>query len=187
MLQAADLTIRLNAADDVVIARAELPGGTEIIKEKVRAAVTIPAGHKIATRALKPGDPVRRYNQIIGFATQPISPGDHVHVHNLAMGDFERDYAFGADYVPTEFVAEPATFMGIKRDDCRVATRNYLGVISSVNCSAHVCRLIAKHFDDDFMAQYPNVDGVVPIHHRTGCGMGADGEPIEVLRRTLGG
>ncbi len=187
MLQAADLTIRLNAADDVVIARAELPAGTEVIKEKVRTAVTIPAGHKIATRALKAGDPVRRYNQIIGFATQPISPGDHVHVHNLGMGEFERDYAFGADYVPTDLVAEPATFMGIKRDDGRVATRNYLGVISSVNCSAHVCRLIAKYFDDDFMAQYPNVDGVVPIHHRTGCGMGADGEPMAVLRRTLGG
>jgi altronate hydrolase len=187
MLQAADLTIRLNAADDVVIARAELPAGTEVIKEKVRTAVTVPAGHKIATRALKTGDPVRRYNQIIGFATQPISPGDHVHVHNLGMGEFERDYAFGADYVPTEFAAEPATFMGIKRDDGRVATRNYLGVISSVNCSAHVCRLIAKYFDDDFMAQYSNVDGVVPIHHRTGCGMGADGEPMAVLRRTLGG
>ncbi len=187
MLQAADLTIRLNTADDVVIARAELPAGTEVIKEKVRTSVTIPAGHKIATRALKAGDPVRRYNQIIGFATQPISPGDHVHVHNLGMGEFERDYAFGADYVPTDLVAEPATFMGIKRDDGRVATRNYLGVISSVNCSAHVCRLIAKYFDDDFMAQYPNVDGVVPIHHRTGCGMGADGEPMAVLRRTLGG
>lgn len=187
MLQAADLTIRLNTADDVVIARAELPAGTEVIKEKVRTAVTIPAGHKIATRALKAGDPVRRYNQIIGFATQPISPGDHVHVHNLGMGEFERDYAFSADYVPTDLVAEPATFMGIKRDDGRVATRNYLGVISSVNCSAHVCRLIAKYFDDDFMAQYPNVDGVVPIHHRTGCGMGADGEPMAVLRRTLGG
>ncbi len=187
MLQAADLTIRLNTADDVVIARAELPAGTEVIKEKVRTSVTIPAGHKIATRALKAGDPVRRYNQIIGFATQPISPGDHVHVHNLGMGEFERDYAFSADYVPTDLVAEPATFMGIKRDDGRVATRNYLGVISSVNCSAHVCRLIAKYFDDDFMAQYPNVDGVVPIHHRTGCGMGADGEPMAVLRRTLGG
>jgi altronate hydrolase len=187
MLQAADLTIRLNAADDVVIARTELPAGTEILKEKVRTAVTIPAGHKVATRALKPGDAVRRYNQIIGFVTQPVNPGDHVHVHNLAMGDFERDYAFGTDYVPTEFAAEPATFMGFKRDDGRVATRNYLGVISSVNCSAHVCRMIAKYFDDDFMAQYPSVDGIVPIHHRTGCGMGSDGEPIEVLRRTLGG
>ena len=187
MLQAADLTIRLNAADDVVIARTELPAGTEIMKEKVRTAVVIPAGHKVATRALKPGESVRRYNQIIGFVTQPIKPGDHVHVHNLAMGDFERDYAFGTDYVPTEFVADPATFMGIKRVDGRVATRNYLGVISSVNCSAHVCRMIAKYFDDDFMAQYPGVDGVVPIHHRTGCGMGSDGEPIDILRRTLGG
>lgn len=187
MLQAADLTIRLNAADDVVIARTELPAGTELLNEKVRTAVTIPAGHKVATRNLKPGDAVRRYNQIIGFVTQPVSPGDHVHVHNLAMGDFDRDYAFCTDYVPTEFVADPATFMGIKRADGRVATRNYLGVISSVNCSAHVCRMISKYFDDDFMAQYPSVDGVVPIHHRTGCGMASDGEPIDVLRRTLGG
>ena len=155
MLQAADLTIRLNAADDVVIARTELPAGTELLNEKVRTAVTIPAGHKVATRNLKPGDAVRRYNQIIGFVTQPVSPGDHVHVHNLAMGEFDRDYAFGTDYVPTEFVADPATFMGIKRADGRVATRNYLGIISSVNCSAHVCRMIAKYFDDDFMAQYP--------------------------------
>ncbi|MEL0029918.1 MAG: UxaA family hydrolase, partial [Betaproteobacteria bacterium] len=122
-----------------------------------------------------------------GFVTQNIQPGDHVHVHNLAMGDFERDYAFCEDFVPSVVNPNPATFMGIKRSDGRVATRNYLGVISSVNCSAHVCRLIAKFFDDEFLAQYPNIDGVVPIHHRTGCGMGAEGEPIEYLRRTLGG
>ena len=121
MLQAADLTIRLNAADDVVIARTELPSGTEIIKEKVRTSVTVPAGHKVATRELKVGDPVRRYNQIIRFVTQPIKPGDHVHVHNLAMGDFERDYAFGADYKPVDYVANPATFQGIVRADGRVA------------------------------------------------------------------
>ena len=187
MLQAADLTIRLNAADDVVIARTELPAGTEIIKEKIRTSVTVPAGHKVATHEMKVGDPVRRYNQIIGFVTQPIKPGDHVHVHNMAMGDFERDYAFGADYKPVEYAANPATFQGIVRADGRVATRNYLAVISSVNCSAHVCRMIAKHFDDDFMAQYPNVDGIVPIHHKTGCGMGSEGEPIDLLRRVLGG
>src|SRR5581483_3405749 len=187
MLQAADLTIRLNAADDVVIARTELPAGTEIIKEKIRTKVAVPAGHKIATREIKTGDPVRRYNQIIGFATQPIKPGEHVHVHNLAMGDFQRDYAFCADYRPVDYVANPATFMGIVRADGRVATRNYIGVISSVNCSAHVCRLIAKYFDEDFMAQYPNVDGVVPIHHKTGCGMGSEGEPVDLLRRVLGG
>jgi altronate hydrolase len=187
MLQAADLTIRLNPADDVVIARVELPAGTEIIKEKIRTGVTVPAGHKVATREIKVGEPVRRYNQIIGFATQPIRPGDHVHVHNLAMGDFQRDYAFCADYKPVDYVANPATFLGIKRADGRVATRNYLGVVSSVNCSAHVCRSIAKYFDEDFMAQYPNVDGVVPIHHKTGCGMGSEGEPVELLRRVLAG
>jgi altronate hydrolase len=187
MLQAADLTIRLNPADDVVIARIELPAGTEIIKEKVRTSVTVPAGHKIATRDIKVGERVRRYNQIIGFATQPIKPGDHVHVHNLAMGDFQRDYAFCADYQPVDYVANPATFLGIKRSDGRVATRNYLGVISSVNCSAHVCRQIAKYFDEDFMAQYPNVDGIVPIHHKTGCGMGSEGEPVDLLRRVLAG
>ncbi len=187
MLQTADLTIRLNAADDVIIARTELPKGTEVIREKIKVSGVIPAGHKVATCALKVGDPVRRYNQIIGFVTQNIQPGDHVHVHNLAMGDFERDYAFCEDFVPSVVNPNPATFMGIKRSDGRVATRNYLGVISSVNCSAHVCRLIAKFFDDEFLAQYPNIDGVVPIHHRTGCGMGAEGEPIEYLRRTLGG
>ena len=91
MLKAADLTIRLHPEDDVVIARVELPAGTLVPKESVRAAVRIPAGHKIAVRAVAKGQPVHRYNQIIGFATQPIAPGEHVHVHNVAMGDFQRD------------------------------------------------------------------------------------------------
>jgi len=187
MLQAADLTIRLNPADDVVIARVELPAGTEVIKENVRVAVTVPAGHKLATRDVAEGAPVRRYNQIIGFATRPIRAGEHVHVHNLGMASFERDYAFGKDYHPTDFVADPATFMGIVRADGRVATRNYVGVVSSVNCSAHVCRLIADYFKGDALAAYPNIDGIVPIHHKTGCGMGSTGEPVEVLRRVLAG
>jgi len=187
MLQTADLTIKLNPADDVVIARVEIPAGTELLKEGVRVAVTIPAGHKIAVRDVAEGKPVRRYNQIIGYSTKPIRAGEHVHVHNLGMAHFERDYAFGADYKPTQFVAEPATFMGIKRADGRVATRNYLAVISSVNCSAHVSRKIAEYFTGERMAAYPNVDGVFCITHGTGCGMAAHGEPVEVLRRVLAG
>ena len=187
MLQAADLTIRLNAADDVVIARLDLPAGTEIIKEKIRVAVMVPAGHKIATHDIKEGEPVRRYNQIIGFATRPIKAGEHIHVHNIGMGSFERDYAFGADCRATEFVAQPATFQGYLRGDGRVATRNYIGIVSTVNCSAHVTRMIAKHFTDDILAEFPNVDGIVPIVHGTGCGMGSTGEPVDVLRRVLGG
>ena len=187
MLQAADLIIRLNVADDVVIARVELPAGTELIKEKVRVSIAVPAGHKVATRDIAQGAPVRRYNQIIGFATRPIRAGEHVHVHNLAMGDFQRDYAFCQDYVPTQFEQNPATFQGIVRADGRVATRNYIGVVSSVNCSAHVCRMIADHFKGEALADYPNVDGVVPIHHKTGCGMASTGEPVDLLRRVLAG
>src|SRR5688572_32952343 len=94
MLQAAELTIRLHPDDDVVIARVEIPTGTLVSKEKVSAMVTIPAGHKLAVRDIAQGAAVRRYNQIIGFATRPIKAGEHVHVHNIAMGDFVRDFAF---------------------------------------------------------------------------------------------
>ena len=186
MLQAADLTIRLHAEDDVVIARAEIPAGTLLTKENVRAAVRIPAGHKIAVRAVDKGEPVHRYNQIIGFATQAIAAGDHVHVHNVAMGDFQRDYAFSALVRKTEFVEKPATFMGIVRADGRIATRNYIGVLTSVNCSATVARTIARHFENH-LQDYPNVDGVVALTHKTGCGMASEGEASEVLRRTIAG
>jgi altronate hydrolase len=186
MLQAADLTIRLHADDDVVIARVELPGGTMVTKENVRASVRIPAGHKIAVRAVPKGKPVHRYNQIIGFATQDIAPGDHVHVHNVAMGDFQRDYAFCALKKETPYIAQPATFMGIKRPDGRVATRNYIGILTSVNCSATVARMIAEHFKNR-LDDYPNVDGVVALTHKSGCGMASEGEATDVLRRTIAG
>jgi altronate hydrolase len=186
MLQAADLTIRLHAEDDVVIARVELPAGTMVQKENVRASARIPAGHKIAVRAVPKGQAVHRYNQIIGFATQPIEPGDHVHVHNVAMGDFQRDYAFCALTKNTDYVAQPATFMGIKRADGRIATRNYIGILTSVNCSATVARMIAEHFKNR-LDDYPNVDGVVALTHKTGCGMASEGEATDVLRRTIAG
>ncbi len=187
MLQAADLTIRLNPADDVVIARVELAAGTRLLNEgSIEAAARIPAGHKIAVRAIRQGQPVRRYNQIIGFATRDIAAGEHVHVHNLAMGDFQRDYAFCADVKPTAAVANPATFQGIVRSDGRVATRNYIGILTSVNCSATVARLIARHFENRLDA-YPNVDGVVALTHKSGCGMASEGEPMELLRRTMAG
>ena len=156
MLQAADLTIRLHPDDDVVIARVELPAGTLLTKESVRTAVRVPPGHKVATRDVAQGKPVHRYNQIIGFATQPIKAGDHVHVHNVAMGDFQRDYAFCALAKPTDYVQPQTTFMGIKRADGTVATRNYIGILTSVNCSATVARMIAEHFKnrlDDYQRQ----------------------------------
>ena len=186
MLQAVELTIRLHAEDDVVIARVDLPTGTLVSKENVRAAVTIPAGHKLAVRDIAQGRPVRRYNQIIGFATRDIKAGEHVHVHNLGMGDFQRDYAFSSLKKETAYIAPAATFEGIVRADGRVATRNYIGILTSVNCSATAARMIARHFENN-LKQYPNVDGVVALTHKSGCGMASEGEGMDVLRRTMAG
>jgi arabinonate dehydratase len=186
MLQATDLTIRLHPEDDVVIARVEIPAGTLVAKENVRAIALVPAGHKLAVRAIARGRPAHRYNQIIGFATRDIQAGEHVHVHNLAMGEFERDYAYATLVKKTDYAAQPASFMGIVRGDGRVATRNYIGILTSVNCSATVAKMIARHFENR-LEDYPNVDGVVALTHKTGCGMASEGEATDLLRRTIAG
>ena len=180
-------TLRLNPADDVVIAARPLAAGTRVEAEGVTCAQAIPAGHKLAVRAVAKGQAVKRYNQIIGFATRDIAPGDHVHTHNLAFEMFERDYAVGVDLKPTPVPAQSATFMGIVRADGRVATRNYIGVISTVNCSASVSKYVAAHFTPERLADFPNVDGVVPITHSSGCGMASAGEGIDLLRKTIAG
>jgi altronate hydrolase len=184
--------IRLAPEDGVVIARIALPPGTPVGDNVAVRDRRIPPGHKVATRAHAVGEPIRRYGQIIGFATEAIAPGDWVHTHNCAMGDFSKDYAWGVDAKPTPIVTPAATFMGIRRADGRVATRNYIGIVTSVNCSAHVADLIADAFKrnpftgQDPLAEFPNVDGVVALTHKTGCGM-TMGEPLRLLRRTLAG
>ena len=192
MLTQTALTIRLHPNDDVVIARTQLVGGTQLLDEKVTISGLVPPGHKVATHAIPKGAPVRRYDQIIGFASRDIAAGEHVHLHNLAMGaSFDRDYAFGVDAKPTQYVTPPATFQGIVRRDGpnagRVATRNYIGILSTVNCSATVARGIADAFTRERLASYPNVDGVVALTHGSGCGMDTRGEGMQILRRTLGG
>jgi altronate hydrolase len=185
------LVIRIHPADDVVIARQQLVGGTRLAELGITVVGLVPPGHKIAVRAIEPGAPVRRYNQIIGTAKQAIAAGQHVHTHNLEFSSFARDYAPTTGTQATQFVETPATFMGIKRADGRVATRNYIGVLTSVNCSATVARAIADHFRRDIhpeaLAKYPNVDGVIALTHGAGCATDSNGEPLQVLRRTLGG
>ena len=188
---AATPTIRLHPDDSVVIARATLLPGTEVAVG-VRSVGRIPAGHKVAVRAIVAGEPILRYGQVIGFATAAIAPGEHVHVQNCGMGDFAKDYAYGVDTMPTAFLNPAATFEGYRRDDGRVATRNFIGILTSVNCSAHVASLVAEAFKrnpmtgHDPLADYPNIDGVVALTHKTGCGM-TQKEPLALLRRTLGG
>jgi altronate hydrolase len=167
-------TLLLQPGDDVAVALRDLPG--------------VPRGHKIAVRDIASGAPIRKYGQIIGVATAPITEGDHVHTHNLGMGPHDREYAFGTDLREVEPVPAPARFQGIVRPDGRVATRNYIGILTSVNCSATVARMIAARASaQGLLDGFPNVDGVVALTHGTGCGMAADGDGIRLLRRTLNG
>ena len=182
--------LRLHADDDVAVARLALAAGAELAAPGGSILLVlddIPAGHKIATRALAAGAPVRKYGQVIGVATTAIAPGQHVHVHNLGMADAHPVHSVGGAYVPTTPVADPATFEGYVRAGGSVGTRNFVGVISSVNCSATVCKAIEKAFAGAAMAEWPGVDGVVAITHGGGCGISGSGEGIALLRRTLRG
>src|SRR5213079_2884642 len=182
--------IRLHPDDGVLIARSSLPPGM-IVADGVTTVERIPAWHKVAIRPIATGEAIRRYGQIIGFATTPIAPGQHVHTQNFGMGDFAKDYAFGVDVTPTPNFDLPATFDGIRRADGRIATRNYIGILTSVNCSATVARAIADHFRRDTnpraLERFANVDGVIALTHGAGCATDSAGEPLQVLRRTLGG
>jgi altronate hydrolase len=180
--------IVLHPDDDVAICRVQVMSG--LVTDGLHIKGLIPAGHKVARRAIAEGKPVRRYNQIIGFASKIIKAGEHVHTHNLVMHEFNRDYAFGAD-VMMERPNRHAEFMGIKRASGQVATRNYIGILSSVNCSATVVRAIADHFalnsPASSLLDFPQIDGVIALTHGSGCAMDTKGLGMQVLQRTLTG
>jgi len=177
--------IELHANDDVLIAREDIAAGT-VLTGSVSAIADIPASHKVARRAIALGEPVIRYNQVIGFATQAIQPGEHVHSHNLEMGRVELDYAFCRDAKPTVPDSPQRTFMGIRRADGRVATRNYIAVISSVNCSATAAKMIGDHYRNA-LDDFPNVDGVLALTHKSGCGLDHPLPGINALKSALAG
>ncbi len=181
--------LKLGSKDDVAVALRNLDAGEFFANLGVAVASDIPAGHKLALRPLAPGEPVRKFGQIIGFATRSIAPGEHIHLHNLAAGDFRRDYAVGQDASPTALLPpeQTASFLGYLRPDGRAGTRNYVGILTTVNCSASVARRIGAHFTPEVMQGYPNVDGIVVITHGTGCGIAEEGEPADLLRRVFTG
>jgi altronate hydrolase len=183
-------TLRLNEADNVVIAVDRLPAGTEL-PGGVVASGAVPQGHKMAIVPIPEGAAIRKFGQIIGFAGSDIAPGTWVHEHNVVLRDFDRDYGFATEARPPEGPRPgeaPATFEGFRRADGRVGTRNYVGILSSVNCSATVVDFIAEEINrSGILAEYPNVDGVIPFTHGTGCGMASKGEEFEVLTRTQWG
>lgn len=188
--QVAGPVIRLHPRDNVIIARTDVAIGTKVPSENLTVRGQVPAGHKIAARAIKAGEPVMKYNVCIGFAAADLAPGTYVHAHNMKFGEFDRDYAFCRDYAPVAVLpeAEQARFQGIVREDGQVGTRNFIGVLSTVNCSATVVHRIAEAFDGEYLKErFPNIDGVVALSHGTGCGMEMSGEPMDLLRRTMGG
>ena len=183
--------LQLHANDNVVVALRALELGSNIeTRGAVSSQSSIPKGHKIALVDIEKDQPIRKYNQIIGFATCSISAGSHVHVHNCGMGELDLDYAISSAATPVVTVssAQRRTFMGYLRANGKVGTRNYIGLIASVNCSATVVRFIANHFNhSDILKAYPNIDGVVAIHHASGCGMANSGEGFDNLKRALVG
>ena len=181
--------IRLHPNDNVLVARIDLAPGSVLAEENLTCLNRIPAGHKVAARALAKGEPVLKYNTIIGFASTDIAPGTLLHRLNMEFREFDRDYAYARDYQPVAMVPAPerASFMGIVREDGRVATRNYIGIVSTVNCSATVSHRIAEWFTPERLAGFPHIDGVAAFTHSSGCGMELSGEPMDLLRRTLAG
>jgi len=179
--------IRLHAADSVAIALADLPAGRAPAGLNLVLPKPVPRGHKIALRNIARGDKVIRYGQIIGQATDDIPVGGHVHTHNLGMGPHSADYAIGSECHALPPL-EPLTFQGYHRPDGTVGTRNYLGILTSVNCSGSVARFIAEAAEKDpAIMGMPGIDGVVPIVHATGCGMSGTNEGYDTLMRTLKG
>ncbi|MEJ5990530.1 altronate dehydratase family protein [Ramlibacter sp. PS3R-8] len=181
--------IRLHPNDNVVVARIEVGIGTAVPSEGFTSRSQVPAGHKIAARAIRAGEPILKYNVCIGFAAADIAPGTYVHSHNVSFREYSRDYAWGEDYVETPVLpeAQQARFMGYVRPDGEVGTRNFIGILSTVNCSATVVHKVAEWFTAERLADFPHIDGVVGLSHGLGCGMEMSGEPMDLLRRTLGG
>src|SRR5437588_10347617 len=181
-------SIRLNADDNIIVAVDTIDKGRRAAG--LTALARIPRGHKMAAAPIAKGEPIRKFGQIIGFAKAPIALGEWVHEHNVEMAEFERDYAFARDARPPEIlpVERRATFNGYRRANGKVATRNYIGILTSVNCSASVARFMAEACNrSGILADYPNVDGVVSFVHGTGCGMAGSGEGYEALERTQWG
>jgi altronate hydrolase len=190
------VAVHLRPEDNVAVAARHLQPGLELQEDGklLRVADRVGLGHKLALRDIRKGEPITKYGQIIGFASTDIPAGSHVHVHNVAPDRFERDYAFCRDCPPRPSPPpENRFFLGYDRgperpDPFRHGTRNYIAIISTVNCSASTSKYISERFHaTELLKQYPNVDGVVAITHKAGCAMQYGGADHRQLERTLAG
>ena len=181
--------LRLSTADNVLVAIDTVDKGAQA-PEGITALDRVGKGHKIAAVDIRAGEPVRKFGQIIGFAKQDIPRGSWVHEHNTGMQDFDRDYAFAQDAKPEDILplASQATFQGIRRANGKVGTRNYIGVLTSVNCSATVAGFIAEEVNrSGILKDYPNIDGIVALKMDNGCVIDYRGAIFDILKRTAWG
>ncbi|MEM5530248.1 altronate dehydratase family protein [Gammaproteobacteria bacterium AS21] len=181
-------TIRLHISDNVTIALSNLTKNSKLNEFAVTVLSNVTRGHKIAVKDIAKGENIIRYGQIIGQALQDISIGEHVHVQNMGMSEHHQDYAFSVQSDPLPTIETARSFNGYHRQNGKVGTRNYIGILTSVNCAGSVARFIEEAANkENFLQDYPNIDGIVPIVHSTGCGMSNQGEGYETLHRTLTG
>ena len=181
-------TLRLDGADNVIVAVDSLPAGFAV--EGVATRERVPRGHKVAALPIASGHPIVKFGQIIGFATRDVAAGEWVHEHNVAMGDFARDYRFAEAAREEEILplGAQATFEGFLRANGKVGTRNYIAILTSVNCSATVARAMAQEIErSGVLGDYPNIDGVIALTHGGGCALDVKGEGYEALKRTQWG
>jgi len=206
--------VQLHPSDNVAIARQPIAANTQL--DQLTTTSEIPAGHKVALIAFAPGDRILKFGQLIGLASQPIAPSEHIHSHNMVAPTHDGHTShtvISTEASPTNTVistegeaqrsrsgeipvfsdshpvtsAHPDHFLGYLRPNGRVGTRNYIGILTTVNCSATVAKRIAAHFTPERLAEFPNISGVVALTHSTGCGMAGEGEAADVLRRTTAG
>ena len=175
--------------DNVAVATRVLERGEkcDVAGNALVTTDSVPQGHKVALRSIAAGDAIIKYGQVIGFATAPINAGAWVHSHNLEAGVFKRN-AESCTAIPRDpLPLEGQTFLGYRRPNGKAGTRNYLAIISNVNCSASVSRAVARRFDAAALKAFSNIDGVVAFTHGGGCGLHYGSEHHEALDRTLGG
>ena len=190
VLALAECALLLRSDDDVAVTTQDLLAGTRVLTATTEIVVLggVPRGHKLAVRDVPAGSAVHKYGQSIGLATVDIAAGEHVHVHNLGMDSAARAYQFGtARTVLPAPPGPPRTFQGYHRANGRVGTRNYVGVLASVNCSASSAKMIADQFRGMALDAFPNVDGVIALTHQSGCGLVAGSVGANTLVRTLRG
>ena len=178
--------IKLNSKDNIGVAPMNIPEGAEI-KSNLKAQTDIPFGHKISIADIQKDELIYKYGQIIGKAFEKIERGSHVHTHNMMFYEFDRNYKFIKKNLDTSYKKDKF-FFGYKRNNNTVGTRNYIGLISTVNCSATVVKKIANKINL-FLNEnnYKNIDGAVCLKHSSGCGMNTSGKGMEVFNRTIEG